>query len=120
MTRQEERLQERVKELTTELQTVKTWEDSQWQQTVISLDKKLKEAESELSRLRDAVRWRDAEKEPPEQEGRYAVIYKYKDSPGREYVADWGPTTGWYSLPSDTRITHWLPIPSVPNEGGAK
>ncbi len=63
------------------------------------------------------MNWISVKDRLPEQDGRYAVCYRFKDQPFLKiYIGDWMYGIGWANLLSDTQITHWMPLPEAPKE----
>ncbi len=56
--------------------------------------------------LLDLLRWRDVEKEPPEQDGEYLAILPG----GVVWQRTWDSVRGWH-VNSFNTPTHWLPMP---------
>ena len=59
--------------------------------------------------------WIDVQKRTPEQDGRYAVIYRYKGKVHSKYfVADWLVVENQWMNVLDVTITHWMEFPPMP------
>ncbi len=66
--------------------------------------------------LLDALRWRNADKEPPKQHQRCLVV-KGNDFDKHPFIATYADDRwcGWEGRIPD--ITHWRPLPEAPKEG---
>jgi hypothetical protein len=66
-----------------------------------------------LRRLERSLKWTDATKRLPDEEGRYWVVYRYKD--GRQekpYIGDFDPPEErWNGLPLDCEVIYWQAVP---------
>jgi hypothetical protein len=80
------------------------------------------EAADEIELLRKrlsdtSTRWIPVEERFPSEEGRYAIVYRYKNTKIRKaFIADWHGE-GWGCDVSNSTITHWaplLPLPEAP------
>ena len=52
----------------------------------------------------------------PDESGRYAVCYKYKELSLKIFIADFDDIEGWYIPVPDTEITRWSSLPELPKE----
>ncbi len=67
----------------------------------------------ENARLKDLLRWRDAETEKPESSGRYLVATDGSTDIS-EHIAYYSPLIGWST--KDAGIGWWRPIGPLPGE----
>lgn len=94
----------------------------EWKDMVIALAKrKQTEAEAERDALREKQRWIPVTERFPERD--VQVLGWYKDNPFSQYrpeVVSWNGN-GWvfvYAHRYVTNVTHWMPLPEEPEEGG--
>lgn len=93
-----------------------------WKDMVIALaQRKQTEAEAERDALREKQRWIPVTERFPERD--VQVLGWYKDNPFSQYrpeVVSWNGN-GWvfvYAHRYVTNVTHWMPLPEAPEEGG--
>lgn len=94
----------------------------EWKDMVIALaQRKQVEAEAERDALREKQRWIPVTERFPERD--VQVLGWYKDNPFSQYrpeVVSWNGN-GWvfvYAHRYVTNVTHWMPLPEEPEEGG--
>lgn len=94
----------------------------EWKDMVIALaQRKQVEAEAERDALREKQRWIPVTERFPERD--VQVLGWYKDNPFSQYrpeVVSWNGN-GWvfvYAHRYVTNVTHWMPLPEEPKEGG--
>ena len=94
----------------------------EWKDMVIALaQRKQVEAEEERDALREKQRWIPVTERLPERD--VQVLGWYKDNPFSQYrpeVVAWNGN-GWvfvYAHRYVTNVTHWMPLPEEPEEGG--
>lgn len=94
----------------------------EWKDMVIALaQRKQVEAEAERDALREKQRWIPVTERFPERD--VQVLGWYKDNPFSQYrpeVVSWNGN-GWvfvYAHRYVTNVTHWMPLPEAPEEGG--
>lgn len=94
----------------------------EWKDMVIALaQRKQTEAEAERAALREKQRWIPVTERLPERD--VQVLGWYKDNPFSQYrheVVAWNGN-GWvfvYAHRYVTNVTHWMPLPDAPEEGG--
>lgn len=93
-----------------------------WKDMVIAIaQRKQVEAEAERNALREKQRWIPVTERFPERD--VQVLGWYKDNPFSQYrpeVVSWNGN-GWvfvYAHRYVTNVTHWMPLPEEPEEGG--
>ena len=94
----------------------------EWKDMVIAIaQRKQAEAEAERDALREKQRWIPVTARLPERD--VQVLGWYKDNPFSQYrpeVVAWNGN-GWvfvYAHRYVTNVTHWMPLPEAPEEGG--
>ena len=94
----------------------------EWKDMVVALaQRKQAEAEAERDALREKQRWIPVTERLPERD--VQVLGWYKDNPFSQYrpeVVAWNGN-GWvfvYAHRYVTNVTHWMPLPKAPEEGG--
>ena len=92
-------------------------------QTLVSVDT-LEEIAKEVEDLEERIAimeeggWHDAEKDPPKETDCYIVRIDYgvgQMTTMREYLS----SEGKWLMSREEKITHWMPFPEPPKEGGS-
>lgn len=84
-----------------------------------ALDEKLPEKVHfialELQQRRASDGWVEFDEKNPPREGRYAILYRYRDQPFlKAFTGDYLYNVGWASMLPDTRVTHYFELPEIP------
>jgi len=77
--------------------------------------------QGEWCRWEDVPGWVSVEERLPEEEGRYVIVYNYKDKFFRMFIGDYfidsDGTGRWSAMPTNAEVTHWfgkLTLPQPP------
>lgn len=61
-------------------------------------------------------RWIPVSERAPDEEGRYAILYRYKDTNiVKAFIGDFFGD-GWNCNVAGSTITHWMPLPEAPTK----
>ena len=91
------------------------------EQTLASSADQIERDQKEIAELREKQQWIPVTERMPERD--IQVIGWYKDNPFSQYrpeVVAWNGN-GWvfvYAHRYVTNVTHWMPLPEAPEEGG--